>query len=165
MTGILQSAEQLLTSLQIKNEESTVSHMKKMFGILLVLGLAVGSVVANSESAPAGDDIKARIAPVGSTCMTGDDCAAAPAPVVAAGPKSGKEVFSGFCTTCHSAGVMGAPKMGSAADWAPRAAKGLETLYTHALGGFNSMPAKGMCATCSEDEVKSAVRYMVESSK
>ncbi len=142
-----------------------MSHMKKMFGMILVFGLAVGSVMANSESAPAGDDIKARIAPVGSVCMSGDECAAAPAPVAAAGPKSGKDVFSGFCTTCHSAGVMGAPKMGAAADWAPRAAKGIETLYTHAIGGFNSMPAKGMCAACSDDEIKAAVDYMVEGSK
>lgn len=137
-----------------------MSSMKKLFGILLVAGLVAGSSLANSE-----DDVKARTAPVGSTCMSGDDCAAAPAPAVAAGPKSGKDVYGGFCTTCHGAGLMGAPKLGSAADWGPRAGKGKDTLYTHAIGGFNSMPPKGMCAACSDDEIKAAVDYMLDNSK
>jgi cytochrome c5 len=141
------------------NEENAVNQMKKLFGILFVAGLVAGTAVASDE------DMQARIAPVGNTCMQGDDCAAAPAPAVAAGPKSGKDVYSGFCTTCHSAGVMGAPKFGTAADWAPRAAKGKDTLYTHALGGFNSMPAKGMCGACSDDEIKGAVDYMLDNSK
>lgn len=135
-------------------------QMKKLFGMLFVAGLVAASAAASSE-----DDIKARLAPVGSSCMSGDDCAAAPAPVAAAGPKSGKDVYGSFCTTCHSAGVMGAPKSGNAGDWAPRISKGIETLYTHALTGFNAMPAKGMCAACSDDEIKAAVDYMVDSAK
>lgn len=136
-----------------------MSHMKKLFGILLMTALVSGVAVAND------DEVQARIAPVGSTCMSGDDCAAAPAPAAAAGPKSGKDVYTGFCTTCHGAGVMGAPKFGTAADWAPRAAKGIDTLYTHAVNGFNAMPPKGMCAACSDDEIKAAVDYMVDGSK
>jgi cytochrome c5 len=139
--------------------KNAVSHMKKLFGILLMTAMVSGAAVAND------DEVQARIAPVGSTCMQGDKCAAAPAPVAAAGPKSGKDVYAGFCTTCHSAGVMGAPKYGTAADWAPRAAKGKETLYTHAIAGFNAMPPKGMCAACSDDEIKGAVDYMLDGSK
>ncbi len=136
-----------------------MSQMKKLFGILLVSALVSGTAIAND------DEVQARIAPVGSTCMSGDDCAAAPAPAAAAGPKSGKDVYGGFCTTCHGAGVMGAPKYGTAADWAPRAAKGKDTLYTHAINGFNAMPPKGMCAACSDDEIKAAVDYMLDGSK
>ena len=136
-----------------------MSHMKKLFGILFVAGLFAGPAVANDE------EIQARIAPVGSTCMQGDECAAAPAPAAAAGPKSGKDVYAGFCTTCHGAGVMGAPKFGAAADWVARVTKGKDTLYTHALSGFNAMPPKGMCATCSDDEIKAAVDYMLDGSK
>lgn len=136
-----------------------MSHMKKLFGILLMTALVSGVAVAND------DEVQARIAPVGSTCMSGDDCAAAPAPVAAAGPKSGKDVYTGFCTTCHGAGVMGAPKYGTAADWAPRVTKGKDTLYTHAISGFNAMPPKGMCAACSDDEIKAAVDYMLDGSK
>jgi cytochrome c5 len=139
--------------------KNAVSHMKKLFGILLMTAMVSGTAVAND------DEVQARIAPVGSTCMQGDKCAAAPAPVAAAGPKSGKDVYAGFCTTCHGAGVLGAPKYGAAADWAPRVAKGKETLYTHAIAGFNAMPPKGMCAACSDDEIKGAVDYMLDGSK
>lgn len=135
-----------------------MSPMKKLFGILFVAGLVAGPAVAN-------DDVQARIAPVGTTCMQGDDCAAAPAPAAAAGPKSGKDVYAGFCGTCHTPGLMGAPKLGTAADWTARISKGQDTLYTHAIAGFNAMPPKGMCAACSDDEIKAAVDYMVDGSK
>jgi cytochrome c5 len=36
---------------------------------------------------------------------------------------------------------------------------------THALHGYNAMPPKGMCPSCSEDEIKAAVHYMVDNSK
>ena len=142
-----------------------MSQMKTLFGILLVAGLVAVSALANSADKADAADIQARLAPVGSTCMAGDDCAAAPAAPAAAGPKSGAEVVAGFCGTCHNAGVMGAPKIGAAADWAPRAAKGVDTLYTHAIQGFNAMPAKGMCAACSDDEIKAAVDEMLAKSK
>lgn len=130
----------------------------------MVASLATISAVALSES-NAVETVKERIAPVGKTCMSGDACAAAPAAPAAAGPRTGKELFGAVCTNCHGTGVLGAPKFGNAADWGPRAAKGLDTLYAHALGGFNSMPPKGTCAACSDDEIKGAVKYMVESSK
>jgi cytochrome c5 len=138
--------------------------MKKLVGMLMVAGLVTVSGVAYSES-KAADTIKDRIAPVGKVCMSGEPCAAAPAAPASAGPKSGKDLYSTVCTTCHATGVLGAPKFGNAAEWAPRTAKGLETLYTHAIGGFNSMPAKGTCAACSDDEIKGAVKYMVDGSK
>ncbi len=141
-----------------------MSLTKKVLGILVVASLVTVSGVAYSES-KAADTVKERIAPVGKSCMSGEPCAAAPAAPASAGPKSGKDLYSTVCATCHGTGVLNAPKLGSAADWAPRTAKGLETLYTHAIGGFNSMPPKGTCAACTDDEIKGAVKYMVDSSK
>lgn len=141
-----------------------MSLMKKLCGILVVASLAAASGFAFSEE-KAVETVKDRIAPVGKVCMAGEPCAAAPAAPAGSGPKTGKELFGTVCTTCHGTGVMGAPKFGSAADWGPRAAKGLDTLYTHALNGFNSMPPKGTCASCSDDEIKGAVKYMVDNSK
>lgn len=135
--------------------------LKTLAQSFLLAAVLFGSAIANEQAA---DDVKSRLAPVGQTCMSGDECAAAPV-AVASGPKSGKEVFESFCTTCHTAGVLGAPKMGTAADWAPRVAKGKDTLYNHAINGFNSMPAKGMCSACSDDELKGAVDYMTSNSK
>lgn len=134
--------------------------MKLLAQSLMLIGFLAGTVVAEQTN----DEIKARLEPVGKTCMSGEECAAAPV-VVASGPKSGKEVFDSFCTTCHTAGVMSAPRYGNAGDWGPRIAKGKDTLYNHAINGFNSMPAKGMCAACTEDEIKAAVDYMADNSK
>ena len=77
---------------------------------------------------------------------------------------AGEKLFSSVCATCHTAGLMGAPKLGDKADWAPRIAQGKDTLYKHAIVGYQGksgvMPAKGG-SQASDDEVKAAVDYMV----
>jgi cytochrome c5 len=138
--------------------------MKKLFGQVLVVGLVAVSGIAYSQAADLTAEMKARIAPVGTLCKSGDSCAAAPV-AVSTGPKSGQEVFDSACHTCHVVGVAGAPKIGHPEDWSPRIAKGIESLYTHAIDGFNGMPAKGLCMACTDDEIKAAVDHMVEGSK
>ncbi len=152
--------------LPIKYEETTVSQMKKLLGLLLMAGVMAVSSSAISQQAALTAELKERIAPVGGVCMAGDPCAAAPVAAAASGPRSGKEIYDASCNVCHGAGVAGAPKLGDAADWSARLGNGgVETLYTHAIKGFNGMPAMGLCATCSEDEIKLTVDYMLENSK
>lgn len=80
----------------------------------------------------------------------------------------GKRTFGNVCSMCHAAGVAGAPKPGDKADWGPRIAQGKDTLYKHALEGFNgskgSMPARGG-STLPDDAIKAAVDYMVAKSQ
>ena len=77
---------------------------------------------------------------------------------------AGEKLFGSLCTTCHTAGLMGAPKLADKAAWAPRIAQGKDTFYKHAIGGYQGksgvMPAKGG-SQASDDEVKAAVDYMV----
>ncbi len=129
------------------------------------LAVAAGAAMAVAQSVD--EEISERIAPAGKTCMKGDECAAA-APAASAssgGTRSGSDVYGAHCAACHATGAAGAPKMGDAGAWGPRVAQGMDTLYTHAINGFNAMPAKGLCMTCSDDEVKAAVDHMVEGSK
>jgi len=77
----------------------------------------------------------------------------------------GKEIVQGTCAACHGSGVLGAPKIGSKADWAPRIKKGLATLENHAIHGFKQMPPKGGKASLSDQEVKDAIEYMISQSK
>ncbi len=74
-------------------------------------------------------------------------------------PKTGEEVFKAQCTTCHTAGLVGAPKFGDAAAWAPRIATGYEALLNSALKGKNNMTAQGGGAF-ADFEVGRAVVYM-----
>ncbi len=69
------------------------------------------------------------------------------------------------CWACHNSGAAGAPKVGDAAAWGPRAEKGIDGLLANAINGLNAMPAKGMCFTCTNDDLKALVQYMVDNSK
>lgn len=138
--------------------------MKKLTVLLAVLGLGMGgAAIAASKNDAA---VAERIKPVGSVCIEGQPCAAATtasaaaAPAPGAAPRSGEQVVQAVCGGCHGAGVMGAPKIGDKAAWAPRVAQGAATLEQHALQGFKAMPAKGGCAACSDEEIKNAIKYM-----
>lgn len=74
--------------------------------------------------------------------------------------KSGQEVFDAVCTTCHTAGALGAPKFGNKADWGPRISQGYETLVKHAIEGIRQMPPRGGDGDLSDTEVARAVAYM-----
>jgi cytochrome c5 len=138
--------------------------MKRVLAaVLLGFGLSAGAVAVASVE----DEIRARIQPVGEVCLQGEECgeAAAPAPAASSGPRSGAEVYDAVCMACHTTGAAGAPIIGDKAAWAPRIEQGMETLFTHALNGFNAMPAKGGCANCLDEEIKAAVEHMVSQSK
>ncbi|WP_075186287.1 c-type cytochrome [Teredinibacter haidensis] len=132
-----------------------------------VIKLAMmGLLLAGASAFAADADIAARIAPVGETCMAGEDCASAAVPVVAdaAAGRPGEVVYQ-QCAVCHATGAAGAPKLGDVAAWGPRVEKGMDILYASAMKGFKGMPAKGLCFDCSDDELKAAVDHMVEKSK
>ena len=134
--------------------------MKKLLALTtfaLLAGLAWGESY--------DDQVAERLKPVGNVCIQGKACetanvaAAAPA---SSGPRSGEEVYNSACAACHASGALNAPIFGDAEQWGPRIDKGVETLYEHAINGFNSMPAKGGNASLSDEEVQAAVDHMVE---
>ncbi|MBJ6136033.1 c-type cytochrome [Marinobacter litoralis] len=135
--------------------------MKRVLAVgLLGFSLAAGTALASVE-----DEIRERIKPVGELCLQGDECGQAVAAAASSGPRSGSEVYDSTCMACHATGAAGAPVVGDAGAWAPRINKGIDTLIEHALNGFNAMPAKGGCASCSDEEITAAVEHMVESSQ
>ena len=81
----------------------------------------------------------------------------------------GEKVYGGICVACHAAGVAGAPRVGDQTAWTGRISKGLDTLYSNAINGFQGdagvMPAKGGKADLSDDEVRAAVDFMLAKSK
>ncbi len=81
----------------------------------------------------------------------------------------GETIYKNACLVCHGQGVAGAPKLGEKAMWEKRISQGIEVLEKHAINGFSgesgTMPAKGGNQDLTEEEVKSAVAYMVEKSQ
>ena len=67
------------------------------------------------------------------------------------------------CFACHSTGAAGAPKVGAgnADAWTSRMEKGMDAIMVNVMNGINAMPAKGLCMTCSADDLQEIVNYMV----
>ncbi|WP_448970978.1 c-type cytochrome [Neisseria sp.] len=94
-----------------------------------------------------------RIQPVGQLKM-GDG--------IPVGERQGDQIFNKICIQCHAADsiVPNVPKFENKGDWAPRIAQGFDTLFQHALNGFNAMPAKGGAADLTDQELKRVITYM-----
>jgi cytochrome c5 len=73
--------------------------------------------------------------------------------------KTGAQVFAAQCTTCHTAGLVGSPKLGDTAAWAPRIKTGYEALLHSALAGKGNMGAQGG-GDYADLEIGRAVVYM-----
>jgi len=65
------------------------------------------------------------------------------------------------CFACHGTGAAGAPLLGDVDAWAERMAKGMEAVMVNVVNGVNAMPPKGLCMTCSDDNLQELVNYMI----
>lgn len=139
---------------------------------LMLVGLSVaGAALAQS----ARDQLIAeRLAPAGSVCLAGDACVtgssaagssastSAPAMAQAASAEfSASATYEQYCAMCHNTGMANAPRRDDAAHWTARVAEvGLATITNNAITGINAMPARGMCATCTDEQIGEIVQYL-----
>lgn len=73
--------------------------------------------------------------------------------------RGGADAYAAQCLACHGAGLVGAPKFGDAAAWAPRIGAGLDALVSSALNGKGAMgPQRG--GSLSDLEVARAAAHM-----
>ena len=140
---------------------------KLIMGCLVALGLSTGMAVAQDDAAH--DAIAERLKPVGELCLQGEDCGTAMAAAgggdssaASGGAIDGAGIYNNVCMACHETGAAGAPVRGDEAAWSERTGKGFETLVSHAINGFNAMPAKGGNPSLSDEEVQAAVAHLVE---
>jgi cytochrome c5 len=119
------------------------------------------------------ESVEQRLAPVARVAVGGQDNSAlkieGPAVAAVSLPADGTAAYETACAACHGAGIAGAPKVGDKAAWGPRIAQGKDTLYNHAIKGFNGktgvMPAKGGRADWPDDVIKQAVDHIIELNK
>jgi cytochrome c5 len=140
--------------------------------VQLVSGIASEAYEVNSPVFQR--ELESRLAPFGTVAVTqeaaegaGTLAEAAPEPVVEI--LSGPQVYNSACLACHGAGIGGAPKIGDSALWAPRIAQGMEIINAHVLDGYQGadgyMPPKGGRIDLSDEEILSAVTYMLDQSQ
>ena len=79
-------------------------------------------------------------------------------------PRSGKAVVDDQCAVCHATGLDGAPRIGDATAWAPRARAGLSALTQRAIDGVRKMPPHGGKLAMPDLEIRRAIAYMVNQS-
>jgi|TARA_B100001079_G_C16281831_1_gene456902 cytochrome c5 len=78
--------------------------------------------------------------------------------------RQGESDYNKTCVACHTTGVAGAPILGDKAAWKSRLAQGMDAIYQNTIIGLPpGMPTRGMCFTCTDDDLKAIVDYMVES--
>lgn len=135
----------------------------KRLSLLIAFSMSLFSATSFAQDL-SDEAIASRIAPISDVYIDGEIATASTAnnSDEPAEPRSGEKVYNTFCVACHGTGAAGAPIKGDAAAWAPRIAKGQDTLIKHALSGFNAMPAKGTCSNCSDDEIIATVKFLTE---
>jgi len=151
----------------VSQQDTTVRNI--VVGIVVGVGIiaAVASVIVlllneqlqfNKRQEESAEARLERIKPISQVKVKGIVRKALPSNLVF---NSGKEVYEAVCTTCHTAGVVGAPKFADKSHWAERLAKGEEALITSAINGLNVMPPRGGNSGLSDEAVKLAVQYML----
>ena len=146
----------------------SIGLTQKSIGLAVILCLSLLAAAAMAQSDRVNEAIKSRLAPAGSVCMAGDECAgaAAVADEAAGGAREPSDIYNGTCATCHNAGVAGAPVLGNADQWASLVdERGIDGIYANAINGIGGMPAMGLCMDCSEDDIRATVDYMIEQSQ
>lgn len=141
-----------------------------VLGGLLLLAIILGEVVFNpkndgamAEPVDTMEDIAMRIKPVVSL----DDMRSSMKVAAVADDSANKspdQLYQGACLACHTTGAAGAPKIGDAAAWNERLAKGLDALVSGAINGIGAMPPRGG-SQYDDDQIRAVVDYILAESK
>lgn len=160
------------------SETAKICRVVMTLASLSALLLISGSLSAQS--------IEENVRPVGQVCLLGQSCAGSAAgntaargsqpaaaatrsAPVAAAPAAAEPAATEFdvaatyqmsCFACHGTGAAGAPVLGDQEVWAARMEKGIDAVMANVITGLNAMPAKGLCMTCSDTDLRSLVDYM-----
>jgi len=154
---------------------------------LLVLALMNLSFLLLGSNAAAQQSIEDNVRPAGNVCLAGQPCvgstagSASAAPAMASAPVAAvveevvetvaaavvevaafdvESTYQMSCFACHGTGAAGAPILGDAESWAPRMAKGMDAVMANVVNGVNTMPPKGLCFTCTDEDLAALVGYM-----
>lgn len=83
----------------------------------------------------------------------------------AEGNEKGAEVYNQACVMCHAAGISNAPLVHNQEQWGKLKSKGMDVLLNNAVTGINQMPPRGLCMSCTDEDLAAAIRYMMSESE
>jgi len=76
--------------------------------------------------------------------------------------EGGEKIYQQACQMCHAAGVAGSPMTGDVAAWSARIEQGRDKLLSNSIQGIGIMPPKGGQSQLSDEEVASAVDFLIQ---
>lgn len=65
------------------------------------------------------------------------------------------------CAPCHDTGAADAPIPGEPSTWSAREGISVDELLPMVVSGNPAMPARGRCYTCSDDQLRAIIAWMV----
>ena len=129
------------------------------------VGMVAGSMTdasAADSAELAADAVVTEVAEEATGAAAEPAADAAPMEVAAAAPDfDAAGAYQLSCNACHGTGAAGAPMLGDAGAWEARTEKGMEALMSNVINGVGAMPARGICMTCSDDDLQAIVNYML----
>tara|TARA_B100000073_G_scaffold209101_1_gene173487 strand:- start:16 stop:420 length:405 start_codon:yes stop_codon:yes gene_type:complete len=82
---------------------------------------------------------------------------------------AGESIWENSCFRCHRDGTNGAASIENEEYWNHTASKGIDALFKSVWEGKQNkngyMPPKGFCNTCSEDDIRKSVFYILHLAK
>lgn len=137
-------------------------------GMTTVYGNAIkgiGGMPAKGTCVSCNDqDIKQAVDYMVASVVGPDGKIANVAPVRKLTMQDGRLLYDQNCSVCHTNGYRGAPKPGDVEAWKPIVQAGFLDTYINVLTGRRGHPPRGACATCSDADLKAAVKYMMQQS-
>jgi len=84
---------------------------------------------------------------------------------IAGDANAGEKIFREYCASCHSAQPIievHAPLINDKRVWNTKKKLGIPFLLKTTIRGIGAMPARGGCFECSDEQLKSAIQYMLQ---
>ena len=142
-----------------ESSSNTIMLVTIIVAIILIIVIWPLSMLGKGGASGSNDEAELRILPIARVEMQ-------KVAVQSDGqPRSGEMIYNTFCQACHATSAAGAPKPDDKAAWAPRIATGMAALLKSASSGKGAMPPRGGVADLTDDELKSAVNYLIGKAK
>lgn len=79
--------------------------------------------------------------------------------------RDGKSLYDRYCNACHkksNSKAVGSVKFGDKASWESSREKGIDALTATVIKGSKNMKPRAGIASLTDDEIRSAVEYMLK---
>ena len=139
-------------------QQSVEENVRPAGQVCLAGQSCVGSTVGRAPSATSAAPARAAVPVTAVIEEVAEEVIEAVAEVAAFDVES---TYQMSCFACHGTGAAGAPLLDDADAWAERMAKGMDAVMVNVVNGVNAMPPKGLCMTCSDDNLRTLVNYMI----